>query len=229
MTTTSMRLCLLSLLAGALVACGGGGGSGDASGTGSAGGTASGATAPVATITAPTTVTAAQAGYAASVPSVAGATYAWSITNGTIMVGASSDSIAFTPGTSGVVGLSVKVTNSSGASATGTATSTITPAPPAAYNIDQALSDGAQGTTLAFSGFGMMTGNLGAQSFFPPGKVADYWGFQYLRDNDADGMGHNTSFLTRVACNVLFILDDAQVARLKALASSQVSEINEYA
>jgi hypothetical protein len=234
MMTTSMRLCLLSLLASALVACGGGGdgsasGTGGTTGTGTAGGTGSGATGPVATITAPTTVTAGQAGYAASVASVAGATYAWTITNGSIMVGASSDSIAFIPGPSGVVGLSVKVTNAAGTSSTGTANSTITSAPPAPYNIDQAVSDGAQSTTLAFSGFGMMTGNLGAQTFFPPGKVADYWGFQYLRDNDADGMGHNTSFLTRVSSNVLYVLNDAQIGMLKSLAKSQVSNINLYA
>jgi hypothetical protein len=59
----------------------------------------------------------------------------------------------------------------------------------------------------------MMTGNLGAQSFFPPGKVADYWGFQYLRDNDADNMGHNTDFLTRVSCNMLYILNDPHSPR----------------
>jgi hypothetical protein len=75
----------------------------------------------------------------------------------------------------------------------------------------------------------MMTGSLGAQSFFPPGKVADYWGFQYLRDNDADDMGHNTSFLTRVSSNVLYVLNDVQVAMLKELATSQVSNINLYA
>jgi hypothetical protein len=75
----------------------------------------------------------------------------------------------------------------------------------------------------------MLTGGLGAQSFFPPGKVADYWGFQYLRDNDPDGMGHNTSFLTRVACNVLYILSDAQLSTLKTLATSQVENINLYA
>ena len=74
-----------------------------------------------------------------------------------------------------------------------------------------------------------MTGGLGAQSFFPPGKVADYWGFQYLRDNDANGMGHNTSFLTRVSCNVLYMLSDAQLETLKNLATSQVENINLYA
>ena len=63
--------------------------------------------------------------------------------------------------------------------------------------------DGAQSTTLAFSGFGMMTGNLGAQSFFPPGKVADFWGFQYLRDNDPSEMGHAGDFLTSAAMNTL--------------------------
>jgi len=94
--------------------------------------------------------------------------------------------------------------------------------------LEQAISDRAQETTIAFSGLAVITGNLDAQSFFPPGKLADYWGFQYLRDNDPSDMGHNTSFLTRVACDMLYVLDASQVAKLKALASSQVSQINEY-
>lgn len=98
----------------------------------------------------------------------------------------------------------------------------------AAFNMAQSLSDGAQRTTLAFSGLAMMTGNLAAQSFFPPGKVADYTGFQYLRDNDPDNMGHNTSFLTRVANNVVYILGDAQFAQLKTLAVAQQEPINLY-
>lgn len=97
-----------------------------------------------------------------------------------------------------------------------------------AFNMEQTLSDGAQRTTLAFSGLGMMTGNLEAQSFFPPGKVADYTGFQYLRDNDPDKMGHNTSFLTRIANNVILILNDNQFARLRDLAISQQALIDLY-
>ncbi len=96
------------------------------------------------------------------------------------------------------------------------------------FTMTQTLSDGAQRTTLAFDGLALMTGNLDAQSFFPPGKVADYTGFQYLRDNDPDNMGHNTSFLTRVANNVLYILSDAQIARLKALATTQLDQVNLY-
>jgi len=103
------------------------------------------------------------------------------------------------------------------------------PTPPApGQNLEQAISDLAQSTTIGFSGVAMLTGNLDAQSFFPPGKVADYWGFQYLRDNDPSGMGHNTSFLTRVACDMLYTLDSAQVAKLKALATGQVAQINQY-
>ena len=103
------------------------------------------------------------------------------------------------------------------------------PTPPApGQNLEQAISDKAQSTTIAFSGLALITGNLDAQSFFPPGKVADYWGFQYLRDNDLSNMGHNTSFLTRVACDVLYILDDAQLAKLKALAASQIDDVNAY-
>lgn len=97
-----------------------------------------------------------------------------------------------------------------------------------AFNMQQTLSDGAQRTTLAFSGLAMMTGNLAAQSFFPPGKVADYTGFQYLRDNDPDNMGHNTSFLTRIANNVIYILNSSQLAQLQALAVAQGSQIDSY-
>lgn len=100
--------------------------------------------------------------------------------------------------------------------------------PKAQFTMAQTLSDGAQRTTLAFAGLALMTGNLEAQSFFPPGKVADYTGFQYLRDNDPDNMGHNTSFLTRIANNVLFILNDAQMARLKTLAAAQQAQSSDY-
>jgi hypothetical protein len=96
------------------------------------------------------------------------------------------------------------------------------------FTLEQSISDGAQRTTLAFAGLGMMTGSLEAQSFFPPGKVADYTGFQYLRDNDPDNMGHNTSFLTRVANNIIYILNDSQFAQLKTLATSQLSRIDLY-
>lgn len=96
-------------------------------------------------------------------------------------------------------------------------------------NLQQTLSDGAQRCTIAFDGFGMITGNLEAQSFFPPGKLADFWGFQYLRDNTPNGNGHNTSFLTNCAFNVLSILTAEQFSMLKSLATSQVDQINLYA
>lgn len=118
----------------------------------------------------------------------------------------------------------VAATNAAGTGAN-SAPAITTPNP---FTMSQTLSDGAQRTTIAFSGLAMVTGNLQAQSFFPPGKVADYTGFQYLRDNDPDNMGHNTSFLTRVANNVLFILTDAQLNQLKALAANQVDQINQY-
>ena len=98
----------------------------------------------------------------------------------------------------------------------------------AQYTMADTLSDQAQITTLAFDGLAMMTGNLDAQSFFPPGKVSDYFGFQYLRDNDPDNMGHNTSFLTRIANNVIYILNDSQLAQLAALATTQQNQIDLY-
>jgi hypothetical protein len=97
-----------------------------------------------------------------------------------------------------------------------------------AYNVEQAISDKAQGMTIAYDALAFLTGDLGADSFFPPGKVADFWGFQYLRDNDPSQMGHAGDFLTSAAMNMLNVLTADQRAQLVALAESQVDDINEY-
>ena len=121
--------------------------------------------------------------------------------------------------------MTLTTTNGAGAA---TSQTSVTVTTSIRYTLAQSLTDEAQRTTLAFAGLGLMTGNLAAQSFFPPGKVADYTGFQYLRDNDPDAMGHNTSFLTRVANNVIYVLDDAQFAQLETLAVSQMDLIDRY-
>jgi len=97
------------------------------------------------------------------------------------------------------------------------------------YTIDRTLEDGCQEKTIAFDGLAFLTNNLGAQSFLPPGKVADYSGFQYLRDNDPTQMGHNTDFVTIIAFNVLHILTEEQLHTMIARAEGQVDLINEYA
>lgn len=97
------------------------------------------------------------------------------------------------------------------------------------YTIEQATSDRGQLNTIAFSGLAFLTGTLGADSFFPPGKVADFFGFQYMRDNDQNGLGHNTTFLTIAATNVLHVLNDEQRAKLVALATEQEKLFEEFA
>jgi hypothetical protein len=99
----------------------------------------------------------------------------------------------------------------------------------ARYTIAQTLSDTAQFTTIAFDGLAFLTGNLGSQSFLPPGKVADYSGFQYLRDNDPTDLGHNTYFVTVVAFNVLHILTASQISQMVASAQVQVQQLNDFA
>ncbi len=96
-------------------------------------------------------------------------------------------------------------------------------------DINQTLSDGAQRNTIAFSGLSFLSGNFCSSTFLPPGKVADYCGFQYFRDNEPGGFGHNTDFLTIVAFNVLEILDSDQIDQFVAMANNQVSKINDYA
>ena len=80
-------------------------------------------------------------------------------------------------------------------------------------NMEQTLSDEAQRMTIAFDGLAFLTGCLGADSFLPPGKVADFSGFQYLRHNDPTGLGHNTDFVTIIARNVLSILSGSQIKK----------------
>jgi hypothetical protein len=89
------------------------------------------------------------------------------------------------------------------------------------YNLEQAMSDNGQLMTIAFSGLAFITGNGGGDTFMPPGKVADFFGFQYMRDIDIAGYGHNTTFLSRVANNVLYVLNSDQKAKLVALAKEQ--------
>lgn len=82
--------------------------------------------------------------------------------------------------------------------------------------------------TISYDALAFMTGDLGSDSFFPPGKVADFWGFQYLRDNDPSQMGHAGDFLTSAAMNTLNNLAADQRAQLIMLAKGQVDDINEY-
>jgi hypothetical protein len=97
------------------------------------------------------------------------------------------------------------------------------------YTTTQTISDEAQQNTIAFDALGFMTGNFGSQTFLPPGKVADYCGFQYFRDNDQTSLGHNTSFVTIIASNILNILNATQIDMFVDAAKDQVELINEYA
>lgn len=91
------------------------------------------------------------------------------------------------------------------------------------------MSDRAQLHTIAFDGLAYLTGDFGFDTFLPPGKVSDYFGFQYMRDIDAKVGGHNTSFLTRIANNMLAILTDAQKEQLVALGKTQEEDIRRFA
>lgn len=97
------------------------------------------------------------------------------------------------------------------------------------YSLEQAMSDRAQLTTIAYSGLAFITGDYAADTFMPPGKVADFFGFQYMRDVDVAGYGHNTQFLSRVANNILYILNDEQLEKLVTLAKSQAPLYESFA
>jgi hypothetical protein len=97
------------------------------------------------------------------------------------------------------------------------------------YSIEQAASDRAQLHTIAFSGLAFITGDFGASTFIPPGKVCDYFGFQYMRDIDAAQKGHNPMFLNRVAGNVFHVLNENQKQLFADLAGEQAPQLEELA
>jgi len=97
-----------------------------------------------------------------------------------------------------------------------------------AMTIDQTISDQAQSMTIAFDGLAFVTGSFCAQTFYPPGKVADFFGFQYLRDNDPSGMGHNTDFTTLTADPILVLLNEAQLKTLSDLGAAEAALNDAY-
>jgi len=97
------------------------------------------------------------------------------------------------------------------------------------YSIEQATSDRAQLNTIAFSGLAFVTGDFGACTFLPPGKVCDFFGFQYMRDIDAAGKGHNPMFLNRVAGNVMKVLNDEQRKAFMTLGRQQAVQWDDLA
>lgn len=101
--------------------------------------------------------------------------------------------------------------------------------PSGGYSIEQATSDRAQLNTIAFDGLAFLTGSMGCNTFLPPGKVADFCGFQYMRDVDRNQLGHNTSFVPRAANNILFLLTSSQRAQLVSLAHEQERLLIDFA
>jgi Spy/CpxP family protein refolding chaperone len=95
------------------------------------------------------------------------------------------------------------------------------------YSIEQAMSDQAQLHTIAFNGLAFITGDFGADTFIPPGKVCDFFGFQYMRDIDAAQKGHNPMFLDRVAGNVLKTLNVEQRKTFELMARKEAEQLND--
>ncbi len=106
-----------------------------AAGCSASGSTTVNISSPAATIYAPVAVCAGSSSISADVAGAgAGASYVWSITNGTITSGAGTPNIGFTAGASGSVGLAVTVTSGVGCAASGMLSIPISPLPSAAVS-----------------------------------------------------------------------------------------------
>lgn len=104
--------------------------------------------APVVAITAPASAIAGTSGLVASVPDQAGASYAWTISGGTISGSTTSKSVAFTAGAAGTLVLGCTVTNSAGTSTTGSANVSVV----AAATLDVTLVGAPATATVSVSG-----------------------------------------------------------------------------
>jgi hypothetical protein len=123
-------------------------------------------------ITAPASVSANAAGNIASITAIGGATYAWTITNGTITSSATTNSITFTAGATGTVTLKVVATGANSCGATDTVNVTInavqcsfgvlptsrTHTPPALTGNTIAVTSACAWTAVSNSGFITITG-----------------------------------------------------------------------
>ncbi|HEY2324746.1 MAG TPA: IPT/TIG domain-containing protein, partial [Thermoanaerobaculia bacterium] len=126
---------------------------------------------PNATITAPSAVSSGSPGNIASVASAgAGATYNWSITNGTITGGTGANSVAFTAGATGTLTLQVTVTTGAGCADTksanvnvGLPAVTVTSVAPATGSINGQTAVSVNGTGF-LSGATVTFGGTGATS-----------------------------------------------------------------
>lgn len=98
-------------------------------------------------------------------------------------------------------------------------------------SLTQAIANNTQLATYSFNGMCFITGSYCADSFLPPGKVADYFGFQAARDDAPDGHGHSNLFLDNISNNLLPILSSDQLAKLSALATdaTQLNLTTQYA
>ena len=110
------------------------------------------APAPDATITAEAMVVHGTTGHAASVPTQSGATYAWTITGGSITSSTTGSNIAYTAGSAASVALGVTVTSGSGAIATNTRLVSVDQSGEYMFN---------PGYELGSAGWGGTTGEIG--------------------------------------------------------------------
>eukprot|EP00808_Paulinella_micropora_P025307 g7364.t1 len=70
--------------------------------------------------------------------------------------------------------------------------------------------------TWGYAGLAWLTGNLCSDSFLPPGKVGEMMGFQFTRDSEPNGLGHNSMFSDYISQHVFSLLTDEQLLTLSA-------------
>jgi hypothetical protein len=114
---------------------------------------------PNATITAPASVNSGSTGNAASVADAGvGATYAWTISGGTITAGTGTRSITFTAGAIGTLTLNVTVTTAAGCSDAKGANVAVSPTPVSVTSVVPATGPLAGGTNVTINGSGFAAG-----------------------------------------------------------------------
>ena len=73
--------------------------------------------------------------------------------------------------------------------------------------------------TFGYAGLAWLTDNLCSDSFLPPGKIGEFMGFQFIRDSEPNGLGHNSQFSDYISQYIFTKLTDGQLALLASLAN----------
>ena len=76
--------------------------------------------------------------------------------------------------------------------------------------------------TFGYACLAWLTGNVCSDSFLPPGKIGELMGFQFIRDSEPNGLGHNSQFSDYISQYIFTKLTDDQMMTINSIQADAV-------